>query len=154
MQSIVGRKRSYSGSQVGFKIDLRLLLDSREGDHDLLALEAVKEGSSSKLCYDVCKLMRESKDNIDASLLHILQRCMRIPLLFWYMQTNGVDAHVGNVQLSCPGVYVALHECTVHFPRDISSLQAFKGGLIKLISVVFDLERTAMMIKKSMDSIN
>lgn len=98
--------------------------------------------------------MRESKDNLDASLHHILQRYIKTPLLFWYTLTNGADAHVGNIQLSCPGIYVALHESTIHLPRNMSSLQAFKRYFITFVSVVFDLEQTAMMIKKPMDSMN
>lgn len=36
VQSIVGRKRSSSEAQVGFKVGLRLIFDSRENEHDLL----------------------------------------------------------------------------------------------------------------------
>ncbi|KAL7313652.1 hypothetical protein PS15m_007371 [Mucor circinelloides] len=49
IQGIVGRKRSYSDARVGFKVDLRLLFDYGQNEHDLLALEAVKAGDSSKL---------------------------------------------------------------------------------------------------------
>ncbi|KAI9496228.1 hypothetical protein BDB00DRAFT_758717, partial [Zychaea mexicana] len=150
-QGIVGRKRSYSDARVGFKVDLRLLFDSRQNEHDLLALEAAKAGESSKLCHDVCKLMREAKDNLDATLQHILKRHMQVPLLSWYMHTNGVCAYVGTVHLANAGLYLALHESKIHFPRNLTSLQAFEKEFVMLVSMVFDLERNALMIKKSMD---
>ena len=150
-QGIVGRKRSYSDARVGFKVDLRLLFDSRQNEHDLLALEAAKAGSSSKLCHGICKLMREAKDNLDATLQHILKRHMQVPLLSWYMHTNGVGTHAGTVHLANAGLYLALHESKIHFPRNLASLQAFKKEFVMLVSMVFDLERNALMIKKSMD---
>jgi hypothetical protein len=150
-QGIVGRKRSYSDSRVGFKVDLRLLFDSRQNEHDLLSLEAAKAGDASKLCHDMCKLMREAKDNLDAALQHILKRHIQEPLLSWYIHTNGASAHAGAVSLAGPGLYLALHESKIHFPRNLTSLQAFKKEFIVLVSMVFDLERNALMIKKSMD---
>lgn len=150
-QGIVGRKRSYSDARVGFKMDLRLLFDLRQNEHDLLAFEAAKAGSSSRLCHDICKLMREAKDNLDATLQHISKRHMQVPLLSWYMHTNGVGAHAGTVHLANAGLYLALHESKIHFPRNLASLQAFKKEFVMLISMAFDLERNALMIKKSMD---
>lgn len=150
-QGIVCRKRSYSDARVGFKVDLRLLFDSRQNEHDLLALEAAKAGDASKLCHDICKLMREAKDNLDAILQHILKRHMKMPVLSWYMHTNGVSAHTGTVHIAKAGLYLALHESKIHFPRNLASLQVFKNEFVMLISMVFDLERNALMIKKSMD---
>ncbi|KAL9542808.1 hypothetical protein MBANPS3_008420 [Mucor bainieri] len=49
-QGVVGRKRTYDDAGVGFKVDLRLLYDSRENEHDLFALEAVKDGSGAWCC--------------------------------------------------------------------------------------------------------
>ncbi|ORX53136.1 hypothetical protein DM01DRAFT_9035 [Hesseltinella vesiculosa] len=154
VQGIVGRKRSYSDTRVGFKVDLRLLFDSRSNEHDLLSLEAAKAGDSSKLCHDICKLMREAKDNLDASLQHVLKQHMQTPFLSWYMHTNGACAHVGTVHLAQAGLYLALHESKIHIPRNLASLQSFKKEFIALISMVFDLERNALMIKKSMDSLD
>ncbi|KAI9016374.1 hypothetical protein CLU79DRAFT_805346 [Phycomyces nitens] len=133
-QGIDCRKRSYSNARVGFKVDLRLLFDSHQNEHDLLALEAAKAGDASRLYHDICKLMREAKDNLDAILQHILKRRMKMPVLSWYMHTNGVSAHTG----------------TVHIAK--ASLYVFKNEFVMLISMVFDLERNAFMIKKkSMD---
>ncbi|KAG0905171.1 hypothetical protein G6F31_021961 [Rhizopus arrhizus] len=72
-QNIVDRKRSYSDARVGFKVSLRLLFNSRQNEHDAFALEAAKAGDPFKLCHDICKLMREAKDNLDATLQHILK---------------------------------------------------------------------------------
>ncbi|KAF1797000.1 hypothetical protein V8B55DRAFT_1324687 [Mucor lusitanicus] len=57
-QGIGCRKRSYSDARVvkisGFKVGLRLLFDSRQNEHKLLALKAAKAD-------DICKLMRVAK---------------------------------------------------------------------------------------------
>ncbi|OBZ83920.1 hypothetical protein A0J61_08024 [Choanephora cucurbitarum] len=150
-QGIVCRKRSYNDARVGFKVDLRLLFDSRQNEHDLLVLEAAKAGDASKLCYDICNLMREAKDNLDAILQHILKRHMKKPVLSWYMHTNGVTAHTGTVHIAKARFYLALHESKIHFLRNLASLQAFKNEFVMLISMAFDLKRNALMIKKSMD---
>ncbi|CAO3688521.1 unnamed protein product [Rhizopus stolonifer] len=42
VQGFAGRKRSYSDARVGFKVDLRLLFDSCQNKHDLLALKDAK----------------------------------------------------------------------------------------------------------------
>ncbi|KAG0178421.1 hypothetical protein DFQ28_003816, partial [Apophysomyces sp. BC1034] len=74
VHGVIARKRAYSEACVGFKVDLRLLYDSRQNEHDLLAMEMAKDGSASKLCTDVCKLMREAKDNLDDALQHLLKK--------------------------------------------------------------------------------
>jgi hypothetical protein len=48
-------------------------------------------------------------------------------------------------------LYLALHESIIHFPRNLASPQAFKKEFVMLVSMVFDLERNALMIKKSMN---
>ncbi|CAO3662305.1 unnamed protein product [Rhizopus stolonifer] len=154
VQGIVGRKRSYNDARVGFKVDLRLLFDSRQNEHDLLALEAAKAGDSSKLCYDICKLMRETKDNLDATLQHILKHHIQVPILSWYMHTNGVCKHAGTIHLANTGLYLALHESKIHFPRNLASLQTFKKEFIMPVFVVFDLERNVLIIKKSMNLVD
>ncbi|KAG1438870.1 hypothetical protein G6F56_012492 [Rhizopus delemar] len=45
----MSRKRIYQQVNVGFKVDIRILYDSRHNEHDLLASEVAKAGSSSKI---------------------------------------------------------------------------------------------------------
>ncbi|KAI7853960.1 hypothetical protein BDC45DRAFT_557467 [Circinella umbellata] len=140
-QGIVGR----NDARVGFTVDLQLLFDSRQNEHDLLALEAAKAGRvASKLCHDIF----EAKDNLDAILQHILKRHMKMPVFSWYMHTNGVSAHTGTVHIAKARLYLALHKSKIHFPRNLASLQVFKNELGMFISMVFDLERNALIIKK------
>ncbi|KAG1050513.1 hypothetical protein G6F43_007220 [Rhizopus delemar] len=150
----IARKRTYSKDCVGFKVDLRLLYDSRQNEHDLLAMEVAKDGSTSKLCADVCKLMREAKDNIDNTLQHILKNKVVSLPSSWYMQANGLDAHLGSIHLAKPGLYLALHQGKLYFPRTLSTLLDFKNNVILLASMIFDLERNASMIRKSIDLID
>ncbi|ORX58035.1 hypothetical protein DM01DRAFT_1372122 [Hesseltinella vesiculosa] len=84
---VIARKRSYSEACVGFKVDLRLLYDSRQNEHDLLAMEVAKDGSTSKIYADVCKLMREAKDNLDDTLQHILKNKVASLPSSWYDPT-------------------------------------------------------------------
>ncbi|KAI8364756.1 uncharacterized protein BYT42DRAFT_550362 [Radiomyces spectabilis] len=153
---VIGRKRTYSEACVGFKVDLRLLYDSRQNEHDLLSMEVAKDGSTSKLCRDVCKLMREAKDNLDDTLQASLEKQNHISFLYMvlYIQANELHAHLGFIHLAKSGLYLALRRGKLCFPRTLSSLLDFKNSVILLASLVFDLERTALMICKSIDMID
>lgn len=107
-QGIVGRKRSYSDARGGFKVDLQLLFDSRQNQHDLLTIKVAKGGDYKKLCHDICKLMRETKNNLDVALQHILKFHMQVSLLSRYMHTSGVGAHAGTVHPVNAGLYLMI----------------------------------------------
>ncbi|CEP12143.1 hypothetical protein [Parasitella parasitica] len=123
VQGIDGRKRSYSEAQA------RL--------------------SASKLCDDAYKLMCEAKDNLDPMLQHILKRHMEVPLLSYFIHPNDASANVGNLHLVKSVLHVALHKSKIHFSRNLASLEAFKNDFIMLVLMLFDLECSALMIKKS-----
>ncbi|KAI8393533.1 uncharacterized protein BYT42DRAFT_551376 [Radiomyces spectabilis] len=68
----MARKRRYDEVNVGFKEGIRSLYDTRAKEHDLMCVEATKNGLGSKLTLGRSKLMREAKDDLDDSLQHIL----------------------------------------------------------------------------------
>ncbi|KAG1042702.1 hypothetical protein G6F55_008766 [Rhizopus delemar] len=58
------------------------------------------------------------------------------------------------VHLTEPGLYAAIHQGIIHFPRNLSSFHDFKQSLTLLFTMISDLERNATMIRKSIDCID
>ncbi|ORY95226.1 hypothetical protein BCR43DRAFT_295738 [Syncephalastrum racemosum] len=107
----MSKKRPYEQGNVGFKIDIRILYDSRHNEHDSLASEGAEAVSVSKVHGDLTKLFRESKDNLDDSIRHMLNG-KASDLSSWFLQANGLHAHLGSVHLTEPGIYTAIHQGT------------------------------------------
>ncbi|ORX42587.1 hypothetical protein DM01DRAFT_1411796 [Hesseltinella vesiculosa] len=147
----MARKRQYGDVNVGFKEDIRILYDSRTKEHDLMCVEAAKNGLDSKLSSDLSKLMREAKDDLDDSLQHILATHLNSFPNSFFMQVNGTEGMVGSIHLARPGVYAAVHQGEINFPRTFSSFSQFKAQMLFLVNVIYKLERNATMVRNSMD---
>ncbi|OAC99201.1 hypothetical protein MUCCIDRAFT_114383 [Mucor lusitanicus CBS 277.49] len=109
-QGIGCRKRSYSDARVvkisaridKFRVDSRwacgcCLIRAKMNTNCLLS-KLQRRMTFANLC------AWPSKDSLDAILQHILKRHMKIPVLSWYMHTNGVSAHTGTVHTAKAGI--------------------------------------------------
>lgn len=70
------------------------------------------------------------------------------------MQTNGVHCHLGSIHLAKPGLYIAIHQAKLSFPRNFSVFANFKLPVTMLINIIYKLERTTTLIRKSVDRID
>lgn len=98
--------------------------------------------------------MREAKDNLDGALQRILNNKAVSNPLSWYVQADGLSANLGSIHLAEQGLYLALLQGNAGFPRSLPSLLGFKESVALLVSMIFDLERNALMIRKSIDLID
>ncbi|KAI8060043.1 hypothetical protein BC940DRAFT_337878 [Gongronella butleri] len=141
----------YGDTKVGFKIDIRLVLDTAHDEHDLLSVEVAKTADNTKLHHDLSKLLREAKDTFDANMDNILEQLFDQPTT-WFMQVEGLEGHLGSLQLDhATGMYVAVHQGKIRFPKNLSLFKEFHDTFVTLMSMMSDLERSAFMIRNSID---
>ncbi|ORY95661.1 hypothetical protein BCR43DRAFT_308543 [Syncephalastrum racemosum] len=76
---VKAKKAIYQDATVEFKVDIRVLFDSPDNEHDLLAVEVAKAADDAKLHHDLSKLLREAKDNLDANQSNILEHYVEHP---------------------------------------------------------------------------
>lgn len=107
----------------------------------------------SKVNDDLIKLFREAKDNLDDCIQPLLNDKAAGPFS-WFLQANGLHAHLGTVHLAEPGLYAAIHQGIIHFPWNLASFHEFKKPLALLFMVTFDLKQNATMIRKSIGCID
>ncbi|KAF7720596.1 hypothetical protein EC973_007227 [Apophysomyces ossiformis] len=152
--STTSKKRTYNQSKGGsFKIDVRLLYDSKYLEHDLLAGEVGKDGNAEKIDHDLGKLLREAKDILDSSLQTMTKGLDKKPN-GWFLHIDGLQGHLGTVHLASPGLYVAILQSKIRFPHNLSSIGNFKPCLEALMTIMSDVERRADLIRKSIDLID
>ncbi|KAG0162405.1 hypothetical protein DFQ28_001405 [Apophysomyces sp. BC1034] len=134
--STTSKKRTYSQSKGdSFKIDVRLLYDSKHLEHDLLAGEVGKDGNAEKIDHGLGKLLREAKDILDSSLQTMTKGLDKKP--------NGWFLHIDGKITRTP------RNCTFgkpRFPHNLSSLGNFKPCLEALMTMMSDVERRADLI--------
>ncbi|KAG1140760.1 hypothetical protein G6F37_008819 [Rhizopus arrhizus] len=107
----------------------------------------------SKVNGDLTKLLREAKDNLDDCIQPLLNDKTAGPSS-WFLQANGLHSHLGTVHLAESGLYAAIHQGIIHFPRNLASFHDFKKLLALLFMVTFDLKQNAIMIRKSISCID
>ncbi|KAL4206588.1 hypothetical protein AB4K20DRAFT_1921116, partial [Rhizopus microsporus] len=69
--------------------------------------------------------------------------CFFLLFSYCFLQANGLHARLETVHLTGPGLFAAIHQGIIHFPRNLSSFDDFKQSLTLFFTVVSDLERNA-----------
>ncbi|KAI8365191.1 uncharacterized protein BYT42DRAFT_475955, partial [Radiomyces spectabilis] len=92
---------------VGFKIDVRFLLDRNGKEYDWCSGEMARLDDADKAMTDKAKLNRESKDDLD----YMLELCSDNDLVgctAWQFQSAGSCGNICSINLANNGLYVAL----------------------------------------------
>lgn len=67
---------------IGFKIDVRIILDIGDEESDLVAMEVAKDDHNTKIIEDSSKLLRETKDDLN-NLIEILSSGYNEQIFIW-----------------------------------------------------------------------
>lgn len=151
----LAKKRLYSDidNVIGFKVDIRLLFDTKVNEYDLLAIEIGKETSMEKVTNDSGKLIREAKDILD-NLIRSLNSKVNVDDICGYMlQICGLQGYIASIHLVKPGLYVTVHQKKIKFPTCISTLSTFIETLTVLITLIQRLEKNAHILKSALQEL-
>ena len=116
----------------GFKIDFRILSDVEGDEFDFAAGEvAIDCSSDEKVIHDEVKLLRESKDIADR-----LADCGSAQQYGWSIQICGLEGSCSTTHLHTNGLYVAVHQHNLVFPKNLNSAYRFIDTLHAISHVI------------------
>jgi hypothetical protein len=136
--STLNKKAQYhkDSSVIRFKIDFRLIcyhcsyfntpVNARcDKEVDLAAGEiAINSDDQDKIIHDQSKGLREAKDIVDSHICHCFGDHSG-----WFVMLSGLCGTIATVNLDREGLYVAVNQYDLHFPRNISELSQFTNTL-------------------------
>ncbi|KAI9247372.1 hypothetical protein EDC94DRAFT_494066, partial [Helicostylum pulchrum] len=126
---------------IGFKIDLRFILDFEDQEFDLCELEcALPDADTDKKCDDFGKLIREGKTNT-ISLHDITDN---FPIIHtWIIQACGLQLDVSTVVYIDNDLFVVVPQFSIEYPTEISHLEFFIDSIKNLFTFREDIESLA-----------
>ncbi|KAJ8662584.1 hypothetical protein O0I10_001545 [Lichtheimia ornata] len=142
------KQELYPGAtnMVGFKVDVRFVVDLEKNEHDICSVEACCNGDKdSKVVSDEGKLNREMKDNLDNMIAMVettspKQECQYTT---WGVQIIGPSCVISSIHLSDSGLYIVLPRFDITLPRSICDLKHFETTMIQLLTFQQQLQKSA-----------
>ncbi|KAG2217405.1 hypothetical protein INT45_004863 [Circinella minor] len=153
MFNILFEKKQYHDSKnvIGFKVDVRLLIDHDGKEYDLCSGELAKEDDHDKIILDKAKLNRESKDNLDC-ILDICKEDEWTECKAWQFQAVGGSANLNSIHLVGNGSYAVIARYRMTMSASIGDLPNFIIAIKQLLTWRKDIYGTADMVTKRLVS--
>lgn len=139
---------------IGFKVDIRFIVDFKDFEFDLGAAEVCLPGAGNvKIVDDLAKLLREGKDNTDG-IHNVLIGDDETPRS-WILQLSGLSAYLSTVTYAGYDINVGILQDDIAFPSCISDFSNAKKShdmLRALFKFRDDIEGYAHKIQAKMTS--
>ncbi|KAI7899835.1 uncharacterized protein BX663DRAFT_519662 [Cokeromyces recurvatus] len=133
-----------SSNIVGFKVDIRFLLDFETEEFDLACAEAcIPVVPVAKIHHDMSKLLREGKI-MQTAALNVIQNSS---IYSWVIQISGPSCSFYTVHGTKNQYHVCVHQFMVVFPKEYSELPSFLKSLSNILMFRDSLEATANSMK-------
>lgn len=145
-ESTESKVSSYSSSRniVGFKVDMRFLLDFEAEEFDLACAEAcIPVVTQAKIHHDMSKLLREGKIMQTAALNTIQDSSV----YSWVIQISGPTCNFYTIHNTKHQYHVCIHQFKVVFPSGYSEPPMFLKSLSNIFMFRDSLEATANNLK-------
>jgi hypothetical protein len=134
---------------IGFKIDLRVLVDIGKEELDLVCGEGcLQSAEDNKIISDRSKLLREGKE-IEMGISEILDSSDRdLKSQAWCLQYIGKTCHFSTVHVTKHGYHVNIPQFSLSFPYSF-----FNSGDLKALDNLFsfrdNVEQLALVLKQN-----
>ena len=106
---------------IGFKIDIRFLVDRYGQEYDLCSGEMAKLDDHDKIMGDKAKVNRESKDDLDC-VLDLCKEREWTDRIAWQFQSTGSTGCLNSIHLVGNRLYVVLRRFEMKFPSSIANI--------------------------------